>query len=65
MDHKTKKLLEQKAAKLNQYWVETGKKRPNEKFFGIFSKKGMSVALLLILLLVMLADIGIFYLLNR
>ena len=61
MDYSTKKLLEEKARQLTKSWLETGKKRSDEKFFGLFNKKGMSVILWTTLILVALADIGIFY----
>lgn len=51
MDQERRKLLEEKARHLAPKWMETGISRPNEKFFGIFSKKGMSVVLLSILAL--------------
>lgn len=63
MDQKTRKLFEEKARHLAPKWMETGIKGEKEKFFGLLTKKQMSVALISILLLVVIADAAIFYLL--
>jgi len=60
MDQRTKQLLEERAKHLAPEWLKTGIKRPNENFFGLLSKKQMSLILWLILALVLIADIGIF-----
>lgn len=64
MDYKTRKLLQESARELNKSWLETGMRSPNEKYFGLFTKKGMSMVLWIILALVIIADSGIFYLLH-
>lgn len=60
MDQITKKLLEEKAKHLAPEWLKTGIKRPNEKFFGLLTKKQMSIMLWVIMFLVLIADIAIF-----
>lgn len=60
MDQKTKQLLEEKAKHLAPEWLKTGIKRPNENFFGLLTKKQMSLILWLILVLVLIADLAIF-----
>ena len=64
MDSKTKKLLASVVHHHKSDWLETGKKSADEKFFGLFTKKNMSTLLLAILLFVILADAGIYYLIN-
>ena len=64
MDLKQKKILEEKARQINASWLETGKHR-NEKFFGLFTKKGFSIILWITFIAVCLADIGIFLLLRN
>lgn len=63
MDKKTRKLLEEKARHLAPKWMETGLKRPNEKFFGLLSKKAMSLVLvgILVLEIVILLTIYLLY----
>jgi hypothetical protein len=63
MDQKTRKLLEEKARKLSPEWLETGKRNPGERFFGLFTKKQMSIVLIIILFLAIITDAAIFYLL--
>ena len=58
MDQITKKILEEKTRKIQDSWIETGLKS-DQKFFGFFTKKGMSIAIYLTLSLVILANIGI------
>jgi hypothetical protein len=65
MDYKAKKILEANVRQLKADWLATGKKRSDEKFFGLFTKKGMSIVLWVILVLVILADVGIFYQLHK
>lgn len=60
MDKEFKKALEKKVRDLNPTWIDTGHKRPDEKYFGLFTKKGMSILLWSILALAILANVGIF-----
>lgn len=62
MDHKTRKLLEEKARHLAPKWMETGIHGDDRRFFGLLTKKQMSVTLLTILALIVVADLAIFYL---
>lgn len=61
--HKKNKALESKAKNLLSEWMDTGIKRPHEKFFGLLSKKQMSIAIIAIIVLLAVTDIAIFYLL--
>lgn len=63
MDQKKRKLLSEKAKNLATEWAKTGTKRNKEKFFGLLSKKQMSISILVIIALLAITDIAIFYLL--
>ncbi len=63
MDHKTRKLLEEKARHLAPKWMETGIQGEKGKFFGLLTKKQMSIMLWVMLSLLVIADLAIFYLL--
>lgn len=64
MDYKTRKLLEEKARHLAPKWMETGIKEEKERFFGLLTKKQMSVMLCIMMFLLVVADSAIFYLLS-
>lgn len=63
MDQKKRKLLSEKVRNLSAEWSKTGTKRPKEKFFGMLSKKQMSISIIAIIILLAITDIAIFYLL--
>jgi hypothetical protein len=63
MDQNKRKILSKTVKDLSEEWMTTGIRRPNERFFGLLSKKQMSLIIINMMALLVVADLAIFYLL--